>query len=141
MSRILANHCRVVERRRVVEIQPYRRRGKQHIDGDVRRCRSRDPRAAIEVNVLAPAVAVINLVARIINVIILHSDSGFDNDSRRSHVHTTVTRFFNVPNATRNGSQRHSEKNDLDFGLTRLFHKNSLALYGAIFSLTHWRAC
>src|SRR5437879_5419250 len=76
MFRLLPDNRSVMNRWSVVEIEPYRRRGKQHVNRDARRRRSRDPRAAFQIYVLSSVAAVINLVTGVIHVVVLHQDPG-----------------------------------------------------------------
>src|SRR5207237_289689 len=58
----------------IMEIEPHGRRSKQHVDRNAGRGGTGYPGAAFEVNVLMTVVAVIDLVARVVNVVILHHD-------------------------------------------------------------------
>src|SRR4051812_21947990 len=60
---ITLHHARVMLRRRIVEIHPHRWRHQQDVDRDARRGWTRDPVAAVPINVAVPVAAVINLIA------------------------------------------------------------------------------
>ena len=76
ISRITFNDLRVVQGRGVVEIHPHGGRSQQHVDRDPARPRTRNPRAPLQPEVLVPVAAVIDIIAGVINVIVLHHDCG-----------------------------------------------------------------
>lgn len=80
----------------VVKIEPDRWCGSQHLDGDVRRRRARNPGSPLGIDVLARARAVIDLVSRIIDVLRLR----FNIYRRRLNVLSSITGTINIADAT-----------------------------------------
>ena len=72
MLRVFANHGVVMVRRGIVEIEMHRRRKAQSVCRDMVRGGSPDPFPSVAVGVLMATVAIINLVPRIIDKIVLH---------------------------------------------------------------------
>ena len=72
----------------VVEIQGNRRRGKQHAGGYSARGRTRHPRQAVLIIVMVRIVAVIHLVTRVIDILVLLDEdrARFDIDVDRKSV-------------------------------------------------------
>src|ERR1043166_2564989 len=104
-------------RGRVVKIKAHRWRGKQHVNGDARRRGPRYPGVAFQVNVLARAAAVIDLVTGIIDVVVLRNDAGFHINRRRLPINPGMMRPVHVANASCQRAYERGPKNHSDLQL------------------------
>src|SRR5687768_3229497 len=104
----------VMRRRRIVEINPHGRRSKQHVDRNMRRDWASYPGAAFEVNVLTTSIAVIDLIARVINVVIM-DDNFTRHVNRRRRGVVSRTRTFHVANASGHGGRECGREDKSDF--------------------------
>jgi hypothetical protein len=109
MPRILPDNPVVMTRRRIVEIDPDRRRGDQDVHRDARRLGSRDPRTPITVSVLASAAAIIDLVAGVVHVVVLHHI-----DRGRWGVRPRMMRFLHVGDASGERAQQRRADDEAD---------------------------
>ena len=92
----------VVLRRRIMEFHPHRWRRLQVAKRNPGRRGSGNPVVTIAVGVLMPTAAVINLVAGVINVIVLNHERGFHH--RRNWIHPHRVRTVHITDATGLGS-------------------------------------
>src|ERR1043166_1198675 len=99
MFRILPDNRRGMSRRVVVEIEPHRGRGKQHVNRDARRRWSRNPRAAIPIDILTRVAAVIDLVTGVVNIVVLHYDPSLHLHRWGLHIHSPMARRVYVADA------------------------------------------